>query len=341
MWRVAREWPVLGRRQMVPSDGESESGSESGSGAGCDSEVFDFVDPLEEVCKQRRREKAPTFGMSEAEALVHALVTSEAELAKRRRVEQDAILAQQLEIEEIRRATREAAELHRRQFQRRWQCSMFLYDNRKLRDFVLMYDMPFFGREAAPAPWKDRLDCLKATRRHKYMARDTYKDHYKRWVPHKLYATLQDMFKQYKAYEWSPQDDRCDLLSAQYLMTHVHLYHVQDPSNPRRVRDVVDYVYNADVSGNRVRMLQEASQWLAVLVQLTMQRGIYYALDRQAVAMILRRLLDDEPPSPGVMMDDITRVKCFVPVTDKALGLANVYYKCDELSAAIEGSASQ
>ena len=313
-------------REVTPSDDESD--------AGYDSDAFEFADPVEEVRAQRRREKAPAYSMSEAEALVYALVTSEGDLAKRQRVEQDAVFAQQLEVEEVRSSMKEAAERHRRQFRRRWQCSVFLYDNKKLRDFVLMYDMPFFCKEGAPMPWKDRLDRFKATRRHEYAVEKNNADLAKRWgTAYGMYSIFREEFKKHKVYNWSQQDERCDLLSAQYLMTHVHLYFVQDRGNPRRLCEVVEYVYGDDVSGNRTRMLEEAAEWLGVLVQLAMKHGIHYALDREAVTMILRCLLDDEAPSPYEMIKEIARVKSFVPVTGRALGLANpnVYYKSEEL----------
>jgi hypothetical protein len=115
-------------------------------------------------------------------------------------------------------------------------------------------------------------------------------------------------------------------------MTHVHLYQKQDHAIPQRLCDVVDYVYGNDVSGNRVHMLREAGEWLAVLVQLTMKNGIYFALDRQAVAIILRHLFDDPAPTECAILQDIARVKPFLSVSDTALGLANIYHRPDNSS---------
>lgn len=283
-----------------------------------DPDGFDFPDPCEEVRRLRAERKAPRMQMGEEEALVHAIVTSEAEMTTARQIQKDAELARRLEIEALRASIKEAAARHRRQFARRWQCLRYMYDATKLRAFCKRYDLPFASEQSAPMPWADRLAAFATTRRHAY---DACKSTFKPEV-YRLYLDLDVEYKRKTSVNRNVVDFRCGLLSAQLLLAHVHLCYDQFRSEPSRVQGVVDYVYGSNASGKTDAMLDEAAEWLGVLVQLAMKFGIHYPLGRQAVPMILRQLLTCDVPSWYVSMLELRSIKPFIQVPIDSRGIA-------------------
>jgi len=336
---MAREWPPVNRDEMLPSDDDEDSDDDA-SDHDVEEEGFDFVDPLEEVRKQRELQACPEFGMSEAEALVHAIVTSEAELAERRRLEQDTMLAQQLELDEVRKATREVADLRRTQFRRRWQCAYFLYDVVQLRAFCRKYDMPFATIVTAPVPWQDRVRNFQTTRLHDFTKEpEPYRKQQSLGSATGRYVGFAMEYRRKTGVAWSIMDFQCDLLCAQYLLAHVYLYFVQDRSNPARVRGVVEYLYGGNVSGDKKLMLAEAREWMAVLVQLVLMHDVFYAFDRETIAMILRHVLDAKPPNQSEMVADLHRIRPLIRPPKDAFGSANNAF-CVPESASAPGSPS-
>jgi hypothetical protein len=256
------------------------------------------VDPHEEVRRARAERQAPRLGMTEHEALVNAIVTSEEELRIATQVRNDAALAQQLEIDAVLEGAREAAAKHKQRFARRWQCALYLYDCEKLRVYCKQYDIPFASKTSAPVPWHDRVRRLFATRNHTNM--DCYKD----WlVIRPPYDAFTNLFRRKTGAKWKLLCNQPSLLAAQYLMTHVHLCYVQDRSDLTKIADVVKYVYGGNLSGNKKALLAEASEWLGVLVQVTMKFDVHYAFDRQAVPMILRQLLELRVDNRGTRVE--------------------------------------
>lgn len=300
---------------MVPSDDDDESdksdddgGFSFVDGTECG---FDFLDPLEETRRARAQHKAPRLDMPEEEALVDAIVASEAEMHTAMQIKHDAELARQLELDEVLESRREAAAKHRKQFARRWQCALFFYDAEKLRSFCKQYDLPFASKTSAPVPWADRVRRFSETQNYSVYDLGIHL--------RPFYSHFASAFRKKTGAEWRMLCPQPSLLSAQYLMTHVHLCYVQDRGNVAKIADVVGYVYDDSTSGSKPTLLAEAAKWLAVLVQVAMKFGIHYAFDRQAVAMILRQLLELRVDNRSIG-DELEQLKPFIEVPTDADG---------------------
>ena len=78
---------------------------------------------------------------------------------------------------------------------------------------------------------------------------------------------------------------------------------------------------------------------MAVLVQLVLMHDVFYAFDRETIAMILRHVLDAKPPNQSEMVAEIHSIRPLMRrPKDASLGSANAF--CVPESASAPGSPS-
>lgn len=287
----------------VPYDARSDDDDDARSDDG--SFVFDetaFASPLTEVARQRHPE------MTEEEQVVMATLASEREAKRSKQIKEDFGLAQKLDAEMTSECWAEATARHRRSFKRKWCCARFLYNDQKLHDFVRRYDIPFASQNSSPVAWRDKLGAFKQLRNHEYTG-TLHEGNTP--VNVRDYCDLIWSYQRKTTLSWNQVHCTPSILASQLLTTHVHLYYLQSRGDVQRIAPVVDYVYGDGVSGNTAVMKREASEFLAVLVQLGTKTGLHHVFDGQFVQMLLKGLLECHVPTVAEQMRTLQKVTPF------------------------------
>jgi hypothetical protein len=267
--------------------------------------VFDdaaFVSPLTEVARQRNP------AMTEEEQMVMATLASEREAKRAKQIKDDYEAAQRLDAKMRAETLHEATMRHRRSFQRNWRCEKYLYNDHKLLDFVLRYDSPFASQQSSPVAWRDKIEAFKRLRNHNHTAGMTETS---LPVNCKHYFPLIWTYERKTTLTWSQVHCAPSIVASQLLTTHVHLYYVQSRGDLQRIAPVVEYVYGNSVSGNTAVMKREASEFLAVLVQLGTKTGLHHVFDGQFVEMLLKGLLQCRVPTVEEQLQRLQKVTPF------------------------------